>query len=241
MQQAGVDMIASAASFSEPTIAQILDQVQTGSTSGYAVMPLHNGSMVPLCPLQPFSNDCISSVSSGAMPCDAITLITGNPDFARTLHPHASAQHATEYHGPVTRSADATCSVVVQGRNRVLPVWRENQETWAFRVEPPDSRKQSASLFHRRSIGSKLGSFDATVYSQVSCTAPNAGLRSPHDQAACQQNPEAGAADHLARRFARGYEAQTQWKRTWQSSGRQRHQSSRIAVVDKAVLRPDEV
>lgn len=66
MQQAGVDIIASAALFSEPTIAQILEQVQAGSTSSYAVMPLLNGSIVPMAPLyplQPFSDDCISTVS----------------------------------------------------------------------------------------------------------------------------------------------------------------------------------
>lgn len=58
--------MASAALFSEPTIAQILEQVKAGFTSSYAVMPLLNGSTVPMAtlyPLQPFSEDCISAVS----------------------------------------------------------------------------------------------------------------------------------------------------------------------------------
>lgn len=63
LQQAGVDVVASSSVMSEPTIAEILEQVQVGSTSGYAVMPLANNSMVPMYPLQPFANDCISSVS----------------------------------------------------------------------------------------------------------------------------------------------------------------------------------
>jgi hypothetical protein len=62
--RAGVDSISEADAVSQPTIVDLLSQAQGGSrASSYAVMPLLNGSMVPLYPLQPTVSATVMSVS----------------------------------------------------------------------------------------------------------------------------------------------------------------------------------
>ena len=98
MQQAGVDVVASVASFSKPTIAQTLERVQAGTISSYPVLPLLNGSIVPMAsmyPLQQFSDDCVSTVSLELccikLSCSSDIVQTSQGHFLRMPPPYSKA------------------------------------------------------------------------------------------------------------------------------------------------------